>query len=107
MAGTVQDISFVVQNQQFDFILDLNNEKLDVKKEGNEPVPIYFMQQYDVEIGETMTVKSGDYEQEFVIADYARDYEMKPSLLSSKRFVLNEADYEEMSDNRTQQNRNI
>ena len=74
MAGTVQDISFVVQNQQFDFILDLNNEKLDVKK-GEVAVPIYFMQQYDLEIGETMTVKSGDYEQEFVIADYARDYE--------------------------------
>ena len=32
MAGTVQDISFVVQNEKFDFILDLNNEKLDVKE---------------------------------------------------------------------------
>ena len=95
MAGTVQDISFVVQNQQFDFILDLDNEKLDVK-EGEVAVPIYFMQQYDLKIGETITVKSGEYEKEFVIADYARDYEMNSSLTSSKRFVLNEADYEEM-----------
>ncbi len=95
MAGTVQDISFVVQNQQFDFILDLDNEKLDVK-EGEVAVPIYFMQQYDLKIGETITVKSGEYGKEFVIADYARDYEMNSSLTSSKRFVLNEADYEEM-----------
>ena len=51
MAGTVQDISFVVQNEKFDFILDLNNEKLDVK-EGNVAVPIYFMEQYDLKIGE-------------------------------------------------------
>ena len=95
MAGTVQDISFVVQNQQFDFILDLNNEKLDVK-EGEVAVPIYFMQEYDLKIGETITVKNGEFEKEFVISDYARDYEMNSSLTSSKRFVLNEADYEEM-----------
>ena len=38
MAGTVQDISFVVQNKKFDFILDLNNEKLHVT-EGVVAVP--------------------------------------------------------------------
>lgn len=95
MAGTVQDISFVVQNEKFDFILDLNNEKLDVM-EGEVAVPIYFMQQYNLKIGETITVKSGEYEKEFVISDYARDYEMNSSLTSSKRFVLNQADYDEM-----------
>ena len=95
MADTVQDISFVVQNQQFDFILDLNNEKLDIK-EGEVAVPIYFMQQYDLKIGETITVKNGNYKKSFVISDYARDYEMNSSLTSSKRFVLNHADYEEM-----------
>lgn len=95
MVDTVQDISFVVQNQQFDFILDLNNEKLDIK-EGEVAVPIYFMQQYDLKIGETITVKNGNYKKSFVISDYARDYEMNSSLTSSKRFVLNHADYEEM-----------
>lgn len=38
MADTVQDISFVVQNQQFDFILDLNNKKLAIK-EGKWRLP--------------------------------------------------------------------
>jgi putative ABC transport system permease protein len=95
MAGTVQDISFVVQNEKFDFILDLNNEKLDVM-EGEVAVPIYFMQQYNLKIGETITVKSGEYAKDFVISDYARDYEMNSSLTSSKRFVLNQADYDEM-----------
>ncbi|MBA4538400.1 ABC transporter permease [Bacillus aquiflavi] len=95
MAGTVQDISFVVQNKKFDFILNLDNEKLDVM-EGEVAVPIYFMQQYDLKIGETITVKNGEYEKEFVISDYARDYEMNSSLTSSKRFVLNQADYDEM-----------
>ena len=95
MAGTVQDISFVVQNKKFDFILDLDNKKLDVK-EGEVAVPIYFMEQYDLKIGDTITVKSGEYENEFVISDYARDYEMNSSLTSSKRFVINQADYNEM-----------
>ena len=69
-AGTVQDISFVVQNQQFDFILDLDNEKLDIN-EGEVAVPIYFMEEYDLKIGETITVKKGEYEKEFFISDYA------------------------------------
>jgi putative ABC transport system permease protein len=95
MAGTIQDISFVVQNKKFDFILDLDNEKLDVK-EGFVAVPIYFMQQYDLKIGDTITVKSGGYQKAFVISDYARDYEMNSSLTSSKRFVVNQMDYNEM-----------
>ena len=73
----------------------MDNEKLDVK-EGEVAVPIYFMQQYDLNIGETITVKSSEYEEEFVIADYARDYEMNSSFTSSKRFVLNQTDYDEM-----------
>ena len=95
MAGTVQDISFVVQNEKFDFILDLNNEKLDIK-EGYVAVPIYFMEHYDLQIGESIFVKSGDDQKEFIISDYARDYEMNSSLTSSKRFVINRADYDEM-----------
>ncbi|WP_264740060.1 ABC transporter permease [Cytobacillus firmus] len=95
MAGTVQDISFVVQNKKFDFILDLDNEKLDVK-EGEVAVPIYLMEQYDLKIGDTITVKSSGDEKAFVISDYARDFEMNSSLTSSKRFVINQNDYEEM-----------
>ncbi|SNZ14711.1 putative ABC transport system permease protein [Terribacillus aidingensis] len=95
MAETIQDISFVVQNKNFDFILDINNERLDVK-EGYVAVPIYFMEQYDLHIGDSITVKSGWYEKMFVISDYARDYEMNSPLTSSKRFVINQSDYNQM-----------
>ena len=99
MAGTVQDISFVVQNEKFDFILDLNNEKLDVK-EGHVAVPIYFMEHYDLQIGESIFVKNGNDQKEFIISDYARDYEMNSSLTSSKRFVINRTDYDELLNHR-------
>ena len=95
MAGTIQDISFVVQNKNFDFILNLDNEKLDVKK-GFVAVPIYFMEQHDLKIGDTIAVKSGWYEKAFVISDYARDFEMNSPLTSSKRFVVNQDDYNDM-----------
>jgi putative ABC transport system permease protein len=95
MAGTVQDISFVVQNKKFDFILDLNNEKLDIKK-GKVAVPVYFMEEYKFKIGDTITVESEGYLKEFVISDYARDFEMNSPLTSSKRIVINQADYDEM-----------
>jgi len=98
MAGTIQDISFVVQNKKFDFILDLDNEKLDIK-EGEVAVPIYFMEEYDLKIGNTIMLKSEGYQKEFIISDYARDYEMNSSLTSSKRFVINQADYREMLEN--------
>ncbi|WP_053362413.1 ABC transporter permease [Bacillus sp. FJAT-27251] len=95
MAGTIQDISFVVQNKKFDFILDLDNEKLDVKQ-GEVAVPIYFMEQHDLKIGDRITVRGGGDEKEFVISDYARDFEMNSSLTSSKRFVINQNDFDEM-----------
>lgn len=92
---TVQDISFVMQNKKFDFILDLNNEKLNVK-EGEVAVPIYFMQKNDLKIGDTVTLKSDGYLKEFVISDYARDYEMNSALTSSKWFAINQVDYDDM-----------
>ncbi|WMM25258.1 ABC transporter permease [Tissierella sp. MB52-C2] len=95
MAGTIQDISFVEQNKNFDFILDLDNKKLDVS-EGKVAVPIYFMEQYDLKIGDKITVESNGYQKEFVISDYARDYEMGSSFTSSKRFVINQVDYDEI-----------
>lgn len=97
-AGTVQDISFVIQNEKFDFILDLNNEKLEVKK-GEVAVPIYFMEEYDLKLGESLIVVQGDYEKQFIISNYARDYEMNSALTSSKRFVIHQSDYNEMFQN--------
>ena len=42
------------------------NETMD-GKEGKVAVPIYFMEQYDLKIGDTITVKSEGYQKEFVI----------------------------------------
>ncbi len=95
MSGTVQDISFVVQNKKFDYILDLDNKKLDMKP-GEIAVPIYFMQQYKLKIGQELLVQLGTYKKKYRITDYARDFEMNSSLTSSKRFVVSQEDYDEL-----------
>ena len=95
MVDTVQDISFVVQNQKFDFILDLDNRKLDIQA-GEVAVPIYFMKTYGLSLGDVLRIESRGFRKEFVISEYARDFEMNSALASSKRFVINQADYDEM-----------
>lgn len=97
MAGSIQDMFFVVQNKQFDFILNLNNEKLQIQK-GEIAVPIYCMLEYGLEIGDTIRVQTTNYVQDFVISNYARDYEMSNSLTSSKRFVIHPDDYAAMAE---------
>ncbi|MBV1756438.1 MAG: ABC transporter permease [Dethiosulfatibacter sp.] len=100
MAGTIQDISFVVQNKKFDFLLDLDNEKLDVK-EGEIAVPIYFMVKHDLKIGDLIRVETEEYRNEFIISDYVRDYEMNASIASSKRFVVNQTDFDKILEKQT------
>lgn len=95
LAGTIQDVFFVVQNKKFDFLLDLNNEKLAVK-EGEVAVPIHFMVEHDLELGDTLTVATEGYTNTFIITDYVRDYEMNAAIASSKRFVVNQADFDSM-----------
>ncbi|MGE0076100.1 MAG: FtsX-like permease family protein, partial [Sphaerochaetaceae bacterium] len=95
MVDTVQDISFVVQNRKFDFILDLDNRKLEIQA-GEVAVPIYFMKTYGLNLGDVLRIESRGFLKEFVISEYARDFEMNSALASSKRFVINQADYDEM-----------
>lgn len=92
MAGTVQDIAFAVQNSRFDFLLDLENEKLAVP-DGHVAVPIYFMKEYGLDLGERLAVGPEGDRTELIISDYVRDYEMNAAMASSKRFVVSEGDF--------------
>lgn len=98
ITDTIQDISFVVQNRKFDYLLDLQNNKLDVQ-EGFIAVPIYFMQLYELELGEEIFVKRNGYEKKFIISDYVRDYQMNSPLTSSKRFVIHPNDFHDLMSN--------
>jgi putative ABC transport system permease protein len=96
--NSVMDLGFVKQNHKFDFLLDLNNEVIQVSK-GDIAVPIYYMQQAGLKIGDIVRISNKAFDMEFTVADFVRDVQMNPSIVSSKRFVVNEADYETLKKN--------
>ncbi|MCC2323776.1 ABC transporter permease [Bacillus wiedmannii] len=96
--NSVMDISFVKQNSNFDFLLDLNNEVINVRK-GEIGVPIYYMQKYKLRIGDKIWVVKNNNELELTISSFVRDVQMNPSIVSSKRFVISDEDFERIKGN--------
>lgn len=91
--NSVMDISFVKQNEVFDFLLDLENQIIQVSS-GEIGVPIYYMQRDNLGIGDKVRISNGAFDKEFTIGYFVRDALMNPSIVHSKRFLVNEVDYE-------------
>lgn len=92
-AKSIMGISFVTQNQGFDYLLNLDNQRLTVGQ-GKIAVPIYYRQQHGLAIGEKVKLRLDGEVISFEISDFVRDAQMNPNLASSKRFVLNAKDWQ-------------
>lgn len=90
--SSVMDISFVTQNDKFDFLLSLDNEIIRLQK-GQIAVPIYYKSKYQLELGDTITLKTKKMTSQFKVTSFLRDSQMNPSLVSSKRFLISHTDY--------------
>lgn len=89
LAGSVQDNGLSTQNEKFDYLLDLDNQII-YPQDGEIYVPIYYMKERAVKIGETVTVQNAS----FTVAGFLRDAQMNSPMSSSKRFLVSENDYE-------------
>lgn len=85
--------SFVIQNSGFDFLLDRNNEIMQVSP-GEIGVPICYMKQQNLKPGDTVAVSKDGFQMAFTIRDFVRDAQMNPSLVTSKRFLVNASDWD-------------
>lgn len=94
--GSVMESMFTRQNSKFDFLLDLNNSILTLES-GEISVPLFYYQKENLEIGDTIIIKNNEYVKKFVIKSFVRDAQMNPSIISSKRFLVSEEDYLELS----------
>lgn len=92
---TVMDIGFVKQNKSFDFLLNLNNQVISMEK-GEIAVPIYYKQRRNLNSGDRLVIQNDEFKMEFIIKEFVRDAQMNPSIISSKRFVINEADFDQI-----------
>jgi len=90
--GGVMDISFVVQNKEFDFLLDHENRPMRPKP-GEIGVPMYYRHTRDLAVGDAVTVELGQFTRRFKIAGFVRDAQMNPSVVHSKRFLVHPSDY--------------
>ncbi|GIP42901.1 ABC transporter permease [Paenibacillus sp. J45TS6] len=97
-ANSVMDIGFVRQNVSFDLLLNLKNQVIQVAP-GEIAMPIYYMQQKSLELGDTVLIQTERFKREFKIVDFVRDAQMNPAMVSSKRFVISEKDFAVLREN--------
>lgn len=88
----VMDNAFVVQNESFDYLLNLDNEIVKLEP-GNVAVPLYYLQKYALKVGDSITLSNGRFSMSLRISDFVRDAQMNASIVSSKRFLLNLDDF--------------
>lgn len=91
LSYSVQDNGLAVQNKYFDFLLDLNNEVIQVNK-GEIYVPIYYLKELHLKVNDICKIANKN----FRVAGFVRDSQMNAGLVSSKRFVINEEDMKNM-----------
>lgn len=90
-ADNVQDNGIAVQNKEFDFMLDLENRPIQVNQ-GEVYVPIAYVKEGLIEVGGTLTIAG----KKLSIKGAVRDGQMNSNFASSKRFLVNEADYADL-----------
>lgn len=89
LAESIQDNGLSVQGEKFDFLLNLRGEVIH-PADGEIYVPIYYMQEGNVALGDTVTIHGIS----FTVKGFLRDSIMNAALISSKRFLVSQADFE-------------
>lgn len=93
LAQSLQDNGLSVQGEKFDFLLNLDGEVIH-PADGEIYVPIYYMQKEKLALGDTVTVHGIS----FTVAGFLRDSIMNAALISSKRFLVSQTDFERVSE---------
>ncbi|MFT4146988.1 MAG: ABC transporter permease [Mobilitalea sp.] len=92
----LMDNGFVTQNENFDYLLDQNNDIAKVQ-DGEIGVPVYYTEELNIQTGDTITLRNGDYQKEFKVSVIIRDSTMNSALSYSKRFLISQDDLEEVA----------
>lgn len=93
LSGSSQDNGVCVQSEFFDFLVDMENE-IPVLQQGEIGVPVCYMREYGLKLGDTVTIADDTFE----IACFIRDSQMNSMMASSKRFLICDQDYARLVD---------
>lgn len=86
--ASIMDHYFVKQNKAFDVLLNMNSTPVHVNQ-GEIAIPIYYKQQKNIKLGDNIKIAGLS----LTVKDFVRDAQMNPSIIHSKRFVISEADF--------------
>lgn len=87
------DISFVKQNDRYDVLLDEKRIPLNLL-DGEIGVPIIVLEQYDISLGDKITLSANGIEKQFTVVTYVYDGMMNSTMCSSTRFLINDTDFD-------------
>ena len=92
------DISLVKQNDKYDVLLDENRNKSEIKT-GEIGVPVILLDEFDIALGDKITLISGDISKTFTVKSYVYDGQMNSTLCSSTRFLISDEDFDALLGN--------
>ena len=92
------NISLVKQNEVYDVLLDEKRTPLDLTS-GQIGVPMIILDQYDIFLGDQITVSSGGVQKRFTAAAYVYDGMMNSIMCSSTRFLISDEDFDTLLGN--------
>ena len=95
-SGSVLQPALVTQNADFDLLLDLDNNVLEVD-DGEIAMPLYYRQNEGVEIGDQVSVRVAEDTFDFTVVDFVRDSMMNPTFATSKRLLISDVDHAEIA----------
>lgn len=93
LAKSVQDNGLIAQSKRFDFLMNLDGQVINPAR-GEIYVPLAYKKEGIARKGDKVEVAGKSFE----LAGFLRDSQMNSSLASSKRFLVNEADLEDLRD---------
>lgn len=93
--SSVMDAAFVKQNQKFDFLINEKNEAVQLKP-GEAAVPVYYQQRDNLKKNDVLYVNCNGVRKEYKIVDFIKDSQMNASIISSKRLLVSDSDYNDL-----------
>ncbi len=99
-SDSMLDNYFVVQNEKFDYLLDTENQLIEINP-GQVGVPITYMRKYDLKIGDYLIINhDSNADPTYLTITYSvRDAQMGSSLSSSLRFLVHQDDFNYLGKN--------
>ena len=86
------DNLFVVQNEEFDFLLD-GTGAIAQPSAGEVYVPVAYQQSFGLETGDELTIRTDAGNQALTVRGFVRDSQMASSLSSATRFLVSNDDF--------------